>query len=124
MFYAAVSYHLHAEVPADLTARVAALQEAYDGCAGVPDTHFEASFGHLGGYTSAYYTYMWSQVIAKDLFSAFDPDDLMAPEVATRYRDVILARGGSADAADLVAEFLGRPYSFDAFEAWLRGKTG
>ena len=35
-----------------------------------------ASFGHLGGYSSAYYTYMWSLVIAKDLFSAFDPDDL------------------------------------------------
>jgi thimet oligopeptidase len=121
MFYAAISYHLHAEVPADVGVRVAELQEAYDGCAMVPGTHFEASFGHLGGYTSAYYTYMWSQVIAKDLFSAFDPDDLMEPEVARRYRDRVLARGGSADAADLVADFLRRPYSFGAFEAWLRG---
>ncbi len=39
-----------------------------------------ASFGHLGGYSSAYYTYMWSLVIAKDLFSAFDPDDLFEPD--------------------------------------------
>jgi thimet oligopeptidase len=31
----------------------------------------------------------------------------------------VLARGGSRDAADLVADFLGRPYSFDAFERWL-----
>ena len=38
-----------------------------------------ASFGHLSGYSSAYYTYMWSLVIAKDLFSAFDPADLFAP---------------------------------------------
>ena len=58
-------------------------------------------------------------MIAKDLFSAFDPDDLLAPEVARRYRDRVLAPGGSADAADLVADFLGRPYTFDAFEAWL-----
>ncbi len=119
MFYAAISYHLHAEVPEDVGARVAELQEQYDVCGAVPGTHFEASFGHLGGYTSAYYTYMWSQVIAQDLFSAFDPDDLLAPDVARRYRDQVLAPGGSADAADLVADFLGRPSSFDAFEAWL-----
>ncbi len=119
MFYAAVSYYLHAEVPADIGARVAELQETYDGCSMVPGTHVEASFGHLGGYTSGYYTYMWSQVIAKDLFSAFEPGALMAPEVARRYRDRVLAPGGSADAADLVADFLGRPFSFDAFEAWL-----
>jgi thimet oligopeptidase len=41
-------------------------------------------------------------------------------DVAHRYRDRILAAGGSKDAADLVADFLGRPYNFDAFEAWLR----
>jgi thimet oligopeptidase len=85
----------------------------------VPDTHMHAAFGHLEGYTSAYYTYMWSLVIAKDLFSAFDPSNLFDPAVAQRYRDLILAPGGSRDAADLVAEFLGRPYTFDAFEAWL-----
>jgi len=59
-------------------------------------------------------------VIAKDLFSAFDPQDLFAAEVAHRYRDRILAAGGSKDAADLVADFLERPYNFDAFEAWLQ----
>ncbi len=82
-----------------------------------------ASFGHLGGYSSAYYTYMWSLVIAKDMFSAFDGDgDLFSDErlaVATRYRDRVLAPGGTQDAADLVADFLGRPYSFDSYAAWL-----
>ena len=119
MFYAAVSYRLHADVPDDLTAAVRELQGRYDLFGYVPETHFHASFGHLGGYTSAYYTYMWSLVIAKDLFSAFDSGDLFAPEVAHRYRDRVLAQGGSADAADLVADFLGRPYGFDAFEEWL-----
>ena len=120
MFYAATSYYLHKEVPADLTARMVELQAKYDLFGYVPDTHFHTSFGHLHGYGSGYYTYMWSLVIAKDLFSAFDPDNLFDTEVAHRYRDCILAAGGSKDAADLVADFLGRPYNFDAFEAWLR----
>ena len=58
-------------------------------------------------------------VIAKDLFSAFDPDDMFAPDVAHAYRDKVLAMGGRKDAADLVADFLGRPYSFDSWAAWL-----
>jgi len=119
MFYAAVSYLFHRDVPADLTAAVGELQGRYDLFGHVPETHFQASFGHLGGYSSAYYTYAWSLVIAKDLFSAFDRDDLFGTEVAQRYRDRVLAPGGSADAAQLVSDFIGRPYGFDAFEAWL-----
>ncbi len=119
MFYAALSYHLHHRVPEDVTAVVRELQGRYDLFGYVPDTHFHASFGHLEGYSSAYYTYMWSLVIAKDLFSAFDHGNLFDAEVAHRYRDRILAAGGSKDAADLVEDFLGRPYTFDAFEAWL-----
>ncbi len=119
MFYAALSYRLHQEPVADLTAFVKELQAAYDLYAYVEGTHFHASFGHLGGYSSGYYTYMWSLVIAKDLFSAFDRDDLFAPQNARRYRDIILAAGGSRDAAELVADFLGRPYNIAAFSSWL-----
>jgi thimet oligopeptidase len=119
MFYAALAYRFHQDVPDDLTATMVALQDRYDLFDHLPGTHFHASFGHLGGYTSAYYTYMWSLVIAKDLFSAFDRDDLFEPEVARRYRDQVLAPGGSDDAARLVERFLGRPYGFEAFEAWL-----
>lgn len=119
LFYTAVSYFLHQQRPADRTAFVDELQSRYDVLALLPDSHFHASFGHLTGYSSAYYTYLWSLVIAKDLFTAFDREDLFAPEVARRYRDVVLARGGSADAAQLISDFLGRPYAFDAFAAWL-----
>ena len=83
----------------------------------------EKAFGHLSGYTSAYYTYMWSLVIAKDLFSAFDPSNLFDETVAHRYRDKILAPGGSKDAAELVADFLGRPFAFDAYSDWLAGQS-
>ena len=77
MFYAALSYRLHQDVPDDITATMRELQASYDLLDYVPDTHFFASFGHLQGYGSGYYTYMWSLVIAKDLFSAFDEADLL-----------------------------------------------
>ena len=80
--------------------------------------YFHASFGHLHGYSAMYYTYMWSLVIAKDLFSRFD-GDLMNSATANEYRQTVLARGGSKDAADLVRDFLGRDYAFGAFEDWL-----
>ena len=119
MFYAAMSYWFHTDRPDDLTAATRSLQEKYSMFSYVPGTHMSAGFGHLEGYSSGYYTYMWSLVIAKDLFSAFDPEDLFAPEVAHRYRDLVLAPGGTRDAADLVEDFLGRPYTFDAYAAWL-----
>ena len=119
MFYAAISYRFHVDNPADLNEATKQLQAKYSLFPYIEGTHMSASFGHLEGYGSGYYTYMWSLVIAKDMFSAFDSGDLFAPEVAHRYRDRVLARGGQQDAADLVADFLGRPYTFDAYGAWL-----
>jgi thimet oligopeptidase len=119
MYYAALAYQLHVSEPGDLTETSAALQRKYDRFTALPGTHWHVTFGHLEGYTSAYYTYMWSLVIAKDMFSAFDPSDLFERAVATRYRDEVLSRGGTRDAADLVTSFLGRPYSFDAYGRWL-----
>ncbi|MCW3159111.1 M3 family metallopeptidase [Micropruina sonneratiae] len=119
MFYATLAHRFHAERPADPTAAMLDLYETYSMVKPLAGTHFYAGFGHLAGYTSAYYTYMWSLVIAKDLFSAFDPDNLLDPTMAGRYRDAVLVPGGSADAADLVEDFLGRPYRTEAFERWL-----
>ena len=48
-----------------------------------------------------------------------DEGDLLAPGVARRYRDAVLAAGGSAPAAELVQRFLRRPYGFAAYEKWL-----
>ena len=122
MYYASISYRLHEEPPADgaaITAATLDLQASYSMLAPVEGTHMYAGFGHLAGYASNYYTYMWSLVIAKDLFSAFDRDHLFDPEVATRYRDRILVPGGRHDAADLVEDFLGRPFGFESFADWL-----
>jgi thimet oligopeptidase len=119
MAYAARSYYFHAGQHDDLTAYGDELQRRYSVYPPLEGAHMHCAFGHLDGYSSGYYTYMWSLVIAKDLFSAFDDDDLFASDVATAYRDKVLARGGRGDAADLVADFLGRPYSFDSWATWL-----
>ena len=51
---------------------VSELQKQYTPFRYVDGTHFHASFGHLVGYSAMYYTYQWSLVIAKDLFTPFD----------------------------------------------------
>ncbi len=117
LFYAALSLGLYNRDPAeiDLDKFTAEIQAKYSPFGYVDDTYFYTSFGHLNGYSAIYYTYMWSQVISADMFSEFQQGGLRNPEIADRYRRYVLAPGGSKDAADLVADFLGRPYSFDAF---------
>jgi len=121
MFYAATSLAFHDRDPAGLdTTRLSAeLQERYTPFRHVDGTYFQESFGHLEGYSAIYYTYMWSLVIAKDLFTVFRREGVLDPKPASRYRRAILEPGGSAKAADLVRSFLGRDYDFRAYEEWL-----
>ncbi|WP_426749372.1 M3 family metallopeptidase [Myxococcus sp. Y35] len=122
LFYAAVSLQLHASNPAgmDTTAQVNALQERYMPFPALDDTYAHLSFVQLDGYySSAYYAYLWSLVIARDLLTPFLERGLMDPATARRYRDTVLAPGGSRDAADLVRSFLGRDYGFEAYTRWL-----
>ncbi len=88
-----------------------------------PD-HLATSFDHLGsnGYASTYYTYLWSQVISKDLWSKFDPEHPLAPGPARRYRDLILRPGGGKPSDELVRDFLGRPFSFASWQRWVEGR--
>ena len=86
----------------------------------VPNTHFQTSFGHLDGYSAIYYTYQWSLVIAKDMFSKFDPAHMLDPAVPTMYRKTVLAAGGTKPAGELVHDFLKRDFDYKAYEAYLR----
>ena len=121
MFYAATSLELHTRDPKGLdTGKVVAeLQNRLTPFKFVDGTHFEESFTHLDGYSAIYYTYMWSLVIAKDMFSVFNKQGLMNPEAARLYRRTVLEPGGSKPAAELVRDFLGRPYTFEAYREWL-----
>lgn len=78
------------------------------------NNHFFASWWHLPSYGPKYYSYLWSQVFASDLFEKIYEGGLLNPEVGTAYVDGILSRGGS-DALQLVSEFLGREPSVEPF---------
>lgn len=78
------------------------------------------AFGHLfaGGYAAGYYSYKWAEVLAADAFAAFkeaglDRDDAVR-DVAGRFRDTVLALGGSRPAAEVYRLFRGRDAEPDA----------
>lgn len=121
MFYAKLSLSCYDRDPAlvDTDALVKELRARYTPYRSVEGTHFQASFGHLDGYSAVYYTYMWSLVIAKDFFGQFDKKNMMEATVAKQYRDTVLSRGGSRPAMELVREFLGREFTYDAWKSWL-----
>ncbi|KAI8619462.1 hypothetical protein BC830DRAFT_1160627 [Chytriomyces sp. MP71] len=109
---------IHSLPGADVRELWPRMQREIVGLEATPGTFFPAAFGHLaGGYDAQYYGYMWSQVYATDMFfSRFkDGDRLLDPAVGADYRGMILARGGSRDASEMLREFLGREPSPDAF---------
>lgn len=95
-----------------------AYDAAYNRYALAPEpegAHAQASFGHLAGYGAAYYTYQWSKALASDLMSQFRAAGLRDQATARRYREQILAPGGSDSMNTLAKNFLGREWSVDAY---------
>lgn len=122
MVYARLSLSIYDRAPGKVNTDALAKQisEQYSPYPTVEGTHFQTSFGHLDGYSAIYYTYMWSLVLAKDMFSQFDKANLLAPNgVAKTYRQKVLAPGGSKPAEQLVEDFLGRKPDFKAYQNWL-----
>ena len=119
--FTALSYDVYKTRPenVDLDATTSAEQKHYTMFTPLPGTHFYASFGHLGPYSSGYYTYLWDKVIAEDFFRQFDQENLLAGPTPMRYRHTVLEPGGSMSANDLVRNFLGREQNMQAFQKWM-----
>ena len=119
--FTALSYDVHKGAPQEVDLDTIARDEdlKYTDFTPLQGTREFASFGHLSGYSSRYYTYMFDLVIAQDFFSQFDSANLLNDATAMRYRKAVLEPGGSMSANDLVKGFLRRPQNMSAFEKWL-----
>ena len=77
--------------------------------------------GHIfaGGYAAGYYSYLWSDVLCADCFSAFEEagldNDAKVAQIGRRFRDTFLALGGGEDPAVVFEQFRGRGPATDAF---------
>jgi thimet oligopeptidase len=99
----------------DLTTAYFSTLKRYLDLETTPDTHPQAAFSHLGEMGCAYYTYIWSKVLAVDLLTRFRKEGLRNSATAAAYRDAILARGGSESMNALTRQFLGRNWSVEAY---------
>ena len=84
------------------------------------EDRFLCSFGHIfaGGYAAGYYSYKWAEVLSADAFSAFEEaglqDEERVTETGRRYRETVLALGGSRPPMEVFTEFRGRGPSPEA----------
>ena len=83
-----------------------------------PKVNMLANWGHMFGYDSSYYGYLWSKVYAIDLFSFFKSNP-MDKELGMKLRSEILSRGGALDGLDLLRNFMGREPNPNAYIEWL-----
>lgn len=101
------------QVRREISARVAVLPP-------LDEDHFLCGFAHIfgGGYAAGYYSYKWAEVLSADAFAAFEEAGLDdAAAVATtgrRFRDTVLALGGSCHPMDVYRSFRGRAPSTEA----------
>jgi len=77
---------------------------------------FPNSFSHIfaGGYAAGYYSYKWAEVLSADAYSLFEETGVLDAETGGRFRDQILAVGGTRPAADSFRAFRGREPRVDA----------
>ena len=80
------------------------------------DTCMTVQFSHImaGGYAAGYYSYKWAEVLDADAFSVFKKKGIFNQEVAQRFRDNVLSKGGTEHPMDLYVRFRGCPPTIDA----------
>jgi oligopeptidase A len=77
---------------------------------------FPNGFSHIfgGGYAAGYYSYKWAEVLSADAFAVFEENGILDNGTGSRFRDEILARGGSRPAMESFVAFRGREPTIDA----------
>ncbi len=122
--YAMIDMVFHTAVPAETSTIFNQMMEIIGLVPVQPGSHSEASFGHLmGGYGAGYYSYLWSEVFADDIFSRFAKEGVFNPEVGMAWRKEVLEKGSSRPEMESLKAFLGREPSEEAFLKKMRGET-
>ncbi len=121
---ALVDLEFHAgRPPADPMARQAEILQSLGMPKQIAMRHATPQFAHVfsgDGYSSGYYSYMWSEVMDADAFAAFEEaGSAFDPVMAKALEENILSKGGSVDAAELYTRFRGR---LPGVEALLKGR--
>ncbi|BAU08256.1 M3 family metallopeptidase [Fischerella sp. NIES-3754] len=86
----------------------------------LPEDAFLCAFAHIfaGGYAAGYYSYKWAEVLSADAFAAFEEvgleDEQAVKATGKRYRDTVLALGGSKHPMEVFKSFRGREPSTEA----------
>ena len=118
--YALFDMRLHSDYDAEGERTVLALlEEVRDEVAVLrpPEwSRFPHTFSHIfaGGYAAGYYSYKWAEVLSADAYAAFEEAGVLDARTGARFRDEILAPGGSRPAAESFRAFRGREPSLEA----------
>jgi Zn-dependent oligopeptidase len=115
LLFGSVDQLYHGNPPSDTTKAYARLASKVSMIPMSSGTHPEASFGHLMGYDSGYYGYMWSKVYAEDMYSLFKDGGALNTQLGRRYRTEILEKGSSRDEMESLKAFLLREPDESAF---------
>ena len=109
----------HSNNPTDITDIKTFEKTAFDGTTLYPDVAencMSVSFSHIfaGGYSSGYYSYKWAEVLDADAFAYFQEKGIFNKEVATKFKDNILSKGGTELPMELYKRFRGQEPKADA----------
>ena len=81
-----------------------------------PFNRFPNGFSHIfgGGYAAGYYSYKWAEVLSADAYAVFEKNGILDERTGSRFRDEILAQGGSRPALESFIAFRGQEPTIDA----------
>jgi peptidyl-dipeptidase Dcp len=109
----------HSNNPTEITDVKAFEKAAFEGTTLYPDVAencMSVSFSHIfaGGYSSGYYSYKWAEVLDADAFAYFQEQGVFNKEVATKFKDNVLSKGGTELPMELYKKFRGQEPKADA----------
>jgi peptidyl-dipeptidase Dcp len=111
-----MAYHGKAQTINDVKAFELAAFESTKLYPDVAENCMSTSFSHIfqGGYSSGYYSYKWAEVLDADAFAYFEEKGIFNKEVATKFKEYVLSKGGTEHPMELYKKFRGHEPTPDA----------